>query len=316
MTVKLGVVMDAISSINYKKDSTLAMLWEAEKRGWEIYYFEQADLFLQDGFAYGDAKKLQVHRDENKWYSWHGQQTMLLEELDVILMRKDPPFNEAFIHTTQILEYAERAGVLVVNRPSALRDCNEKLFACDFPACMSPTLVTQSREKFLAFWQKHKDVICKPLNTMGGESVFRVREDDVNANVIYEVLTKRGTSQMMVQKFIPEISLGDKRILMINGEAVPYLLARIPQDGDWRGNLAVGAKGRVQQLTPREQFIAAQVGPVLRERGIYFAGLDVIGDYLTEINLTSPTCIREIEAGSDISVTGMLFDCLEKKMNS
>jgi glutathione synthase len=315
MTIKLGVVMDPIASIKYKKDSTLAMLWEAEKRGWEIYYFEQANLYLQDGMAYGDAKKLKVHHDENKWYSFHGETTMLLEEMDVILMRKDPPFNEAFIHTTQILEYAERSGVLIVNRPRALRDCNEKLFACDFPACMPATLVTQSREKFLSFWHQHGDVICKPLNTMGGESVFRVRKDDVNANVVYEVLTRRGKEQMMVQKFIPEISLGDKRILMIDGEPVPYLLARVPQDGDWRGNLAAGAKGQVQTLTPRDQFIAQQVGPVLRERGILFAGLDVIGDYLTEINITSPTCIREIEAGSDISVTGMLFDCIEKKLS-
>lgn len=315
MTIKLGVVMDPIASIKYKKDSTLAMLWEAEKRGWEIYYFEQADLYLQDGMAYGDAKKLKVHHDENKWYSFHGDEAMLLEEMDVILMRKDPPFNEAFIHTTQILEYAERSGVLIVNRPSALRDCNEKLFACDFPACMPATLVTQSREKFLSFWHQHEDVICKPLNTMGGESVFRVRKDDVNANVVYEVLTRRGKEQMMVQKFIPEISLGDKRILMIDGEAVPYLLARVPQDGDWRGNLAAGAKGIVQPLTPRDQFIARQVGPVLRERGILFAGLDVIGDYLTEINITSPTCIREIETGSDIAVTGMLFDVIEKKLS-
>jgi glutathione synthase len=315
MTIKLGVVMDAIASINYKKDSTLAMLWEAEKRGWEIYYFEQADLFLQDGFAYGDAKKLRVYHDENNWYSCDDEQTILLEELDVILMRKDPPLNEAYIHATQILEYAERAGTLVVNRPSALRDCNEKLFACDFPGCMPATLVTQSREKFLTFWQEHQDVICKPLNTMGGDSVFRVRKDDVNANVIFEVLTRRGSAQMMVQKFIPEIAFGDKRILMINGEAVPALLARVPQDGDWRGNLAVGAKGQVRPLTARDQFIAAQVGPILRERGIYFAGLDVIGDYLTEINITSPTCIREIEAGSDISVTQLLFDVIEKKLN-
>lgn len=314
MTIKLGVVMDPITSIKFKKDSTLAMLWEAEKRGYEIYYFEQANLYLQDGMAYGDARRMHVHHDENAWHSWHGAETILLEDLDIILMRKDPPFNEAFIHTTQILDYAERNGTLVVNSPRALRDCNEKLFACDFPVCMPATLVTQSREKFLAFWQKHQDVICKPLNTMGGESVFRVKADDVNANVIYEVLTRRGESQMMVQKFIPEISLGDKRILMINGEPVPYLLARVPQAGDWRGNLAVGAKGQVQALTPRDQFIAEQVGPVLRERGIYFAGLDVIGDYLTEINITSPTCIREIEAGCDFSVTGQLFDFLETKI--
>lgn len=312
MSLKLGVIMDPIASINYKKDSTLAMLWEADKRGYEIYYFEQTDLSLQDGVAYGHAKKLKVHHDDAAWYSWHGELTLPLAELDIILMRKDPPFNEAYIHTTQILEYAERAGVLVVNRPNALRDCNEKLFACDFPECMPPTLVTQSRQQFMDFWTKYHDVICKPLNTMGGESVFRLREGDVNANVVFDLLTKHGTSLMMMQSFIPEIALGDKRILMVNGEPIPHLLARIPQNGDWRGNLAVGAKGQVQPLTARDQFIAQQVGPILRERGIYFAGIDIIGDYMTEINITSPTCIREIDAGANISVAAQLFDCLEQ----
>ncbi|HTM63455.1 MAG TPA: glutathione synthase [Gammaproteobacteria bacterium] len=314
MTLKLGVVMDPIASIHYQKDSTLAMLWEAQTRGWEIYYFEQTDLYLQDGMAYGNAKRLHVQQNENAWYSWNGAQSMLLQDLDIMLMRKDPPYNAAYIHTTQILDYAERNGVLVVNRPSALRDCNEKLFACDFPACTPPTLVTQSRERFFEFWQKYQDIVCKPLDTMGGESVFRVRHDDVNTNVIYEVLTKHGKEQMMVQQYIPEITLGDKRILMIDGEAIPYLLARVPHGSDWRGNLAVGAKGKVQKLSPRDQFIADQVGPVLRERGILFAGLDVIGDYLTEINITSPTCIREIEAGSDSPVTKLLFDCIESKL--
>ena len=314
MTIKLGVVMDDIASIHYQKDTTLAMLWEAGKRGWEIYYFELADLFLRDGHAFGNARKLRVHHDDKQWYSWHGSETLPLAELDIILMRKDPPLNEAYIHATQILEYAERDGALVVNRPQSLRDCNEKLFACDFPQCMSPTLVTQSRATFIEFWQEHADVICKPLNTMGGESIFRVKKDDVNANVIYEVLTKRGKDQMMVQQFIPEISAGDKRILLIDGVAVPYLLARIPQSGDWRGNLAVGAKGEVRSLSTRDQFIAEQVGPVLRERGILFAGLDVIGDYLTEINITSPTCLQEIEKGANIPVAAMLFDCIEKKI--
>ncbi len=312
--MKLGVVMDAIASIKYKKDSTLAMLWEASKRGYEIYYFEQRDLFLQDGAAYGHAKKLNVYHDENKWFSFEGDLTLPLGELDVVLMRKDPPLNETYIHATQILEYAERDGVLVVNKPAALRDCNEKLFACDFPACMPPTMVTQSRQEFFAFWEKHQDIICKPLNSMGGDSVYRLRSGDVNANVIFDVLTRHETSYMMLQKFVPEISLGDKRILMIDGEPVPYLLARVPQGGDWRGNLAVGAVGEVRALGQREQFIAAAVGPVLRKRGIIFAGLDVIGDYLTEINITSPTCIREIEAGADISVTDLLFDCIENKL--
>lgn len=313
--MKLGVVMDAIASINYKKDSTLAMLWEAEKRGYEIYYFEQRDLFLEDGTAHGHAKKLQVFHDEMKWFNFDGEVTLPLTQLDVILMRKDPPLNETYIHTTQILEYAERDGVLVVNKPSALRDCNEKLFACDFPACMPPTMVTQSHHDFMTFWEKHQDIICKPLNSMGGDSVYRLRPGDVNSNVIFDVLTRNKTSYMMLQKFIPEITLGDKRILLIDGEAVPFLLARIPQSDDWRGNLAVGAKGKVQPLGEREQFVANAVGPVLRERGILFAGIDMIGDYLTEINITSPTCIREIEAESSVSITGLLFDCIEKKLS-
>lgn len=314
MKRKLGVVMDDIHSIQYEKDSTLAMLWEASRRDYEIYYFEQTDLFVLNGFSYGHAKLLQVHHDENKWFSFHGELNMPLADLDIILMRKDPPIGAAFLHTVQVLEYAERAGVIVVNRPSALLSCNEKIFACDFPECAPPTLVSASREKFLAFWHEFRDVICKPLDTMGGESVFRVRADDVNANVIYETLTAYGTNYMMVQKFIPEIKHGDKRILMINGEPVQHLLARIPQPGDWRGNLAAGAKGVVQPLSERDQFIAKTVGPVLRERGIYFAGLDVIGDYLTEINITSPTCIREIEAFSQEKISMKLFDCLEAKL--
>ena len=314
MTSKLGVVMDPIAAIKYQKDSTLAMLLEADKRGYDLYYFEQSDLFLRDGVAYGISKILQVRQDPTNWYSFGETETLPLAELDVILMRKDPPLDETFIHTTQILEYAERAGALVVNRPRALRDCNEKLFTCDFPDYMPPTLVTQSRDLFLKFWAEHQDVICKPLNAMGGESIFRLQQGDVNANVIFEVLTKRGKQQMMVQKFIPDIALGDKRILMIDGEAIPFLLARVPQVGDWRGNLAVGAKGEIRSLSARDQQIVDTVGPVLRERGIYFAGLDVIGECLTEINITSPTCIREIEAGANISVTGILFDCIQKHL--
>jgi glutathione synthase len=312
--MKLGVVMDAIASIKYKKDTTLAMLWEADKRGYEIYYFEQGDLYLQDGVAFGHARKLKVYHDEHQWFSFEGELQLPLADLDIILMRKDPPLNETYIHATQILEYAERDGVLVVNRPAALRDCNEKLFACDFPDYIPPTMVTQSRRDYYSFWENYQDIICKPLNSMGGDSVYRVRPGDVNANVIFDVLTRHQSSYMMLQKFIPEITTGDKRILMVDGQPIPYLLARVPQGGDWRGNLAVGAVGEVRPLGQREQAIAAAVGPVLRERGILFAGLDVIGDYLTEINITSPTCIREIEEGSDIQVTEMLFDCIEKNV--
>ena len=314
MTKRLGVVMDPIETIHYKKDSTLAMLWEAEARGWEIYYFEQGNLFLRDAIPYGHARQLNVFRDPVKWYTFLGEKTMPLADLDVILMRKDPPFNEEYIYTTYILEHAEQLGVLVVNRARSLRDCNEKLFAATFPQCMPPTMVTQSIKLLTEFINEHKDIVCKPLNSMGGTSVFRVKENDVNANVIFDTLTNEGTCYIMAQKFIPDIKSGDKRILMVNGGPVLHSLARIPQGDDWRGNLAVGAKGVVQPLTERDRFICAQVGPVLRERGLYFVGLDVIGDYLTEVNVTSPTCIRELDEQTGSNISGLLFDVIEKQL--
>ncbi len=295
MPVRLGVVMDPIASLQYKKDSTLAMLWEAQARGWHLYYFEQKDLFIRDGRAFGHAQELQVFQDAHHWFEFSAPQRIALGDLDVILMRKDPPFNEEYIYTTYILELAERLGTLVVNRPQALRDSNEKMFATHFPQCSPPTLVTQSSAMLREFWEEHRDIVCKPLNTMGGTSVFRLQEHDVNAAVIFEMLTRNGTFYIMAQKFIPEIKEGDKRILLIDGEPIPHVLARVPQGNDWRGNLAVGAKGKVQSLSERDRYICAQVGPVLREQGLVFVGLDVIGDYLTEINVTSPTCIREID---------------------
>lgn len=315
MTVRLGVIMDPIGSIHYKKDSTLAMLWEAQARGWEIHYFELKDLYLRDGVPFGEARKLQVSHDANNWYTFEDKQTIPLEKLDVVLMRKDPPFNEEYIYATYILEHAERQGVLVVNRPQSLRDANEKLFATYFPQCSPPALVTQSKDKLFAFWKEHKDIVCKPLNSMGGTLVFRLQEHDVNANVIFDTLTENETKYIMAQRFIPEIKSGDKRILIIDGEAVPHVLARVPQGNDWRGNLAVGAKGVVQPLSERDQYICQQVGPVLRERGLYFVGIDVIGDYLTEINVTSPTGIREIDAGAGINVSGLLMDAIVKRLN-
>lgn len=315
MKIKLGVVMDAISGIHYKKDSTLAMLWEAQAREWEIYYFELNDLFIRDGKAYGDAGVLKVFKDAEKWFALTEKKTLPLTELNLILMRKDPPFNEEYIYSTYILEHAERAGVLVVNRPQALRDSNEKLFATYFPQCSPPSIVTQSRQKLFEFWNEHQDIVCKPLNSMGGTSVFRLQDQDVNANVIFEILTCDESIYIMAQKFIPEIKHGDKRILMINGDPVSHVLARVPSNNDWRGNLAAGAKGIVQPLSARDKWICDQVGPVLRQRGLYFAGLDVIGDFLTEINVTSPTCIREIDAGAKLNVSAMLLDSLEKLLH-
>lgn len=308
MSIRLGVVMDPIDTIQPKKDSTFAMLLEAQARGWEILYFEQKDLFLRDGVPYGDAKLLQVVDQPESWFSFTGKKTLPLAELTIMLMRKDPPFNEQYIYTTYLLEHAESLGVVVVNRPRALRDANEKLFAASFPQCMVATLVTQSIEKLHAFWQEHGDIVCKPLNGMGGVSIYRLQPGDENANVIFAELTRQETVYMMAQKFIPEIVQGDKRILLINGEPFPHALVRIPQGADWRGNLAVGAKGVVQPLTERDQWIAAQLGPTLRNMGLYFVGLDVIGDYLTEVNVTSPTCIRELDHRLGSNIAKQLFD--------
>lgn len=308
----LGIVMDPIQAINYKKDSTLAMLWEAQDRGFKLHYLEQKDLYLRDGQAFGRARPLSVFRDANKWFVLGEGKAIPLREMDVILMRKDPPFNESYIYSTYILEHAERDGCLVINRAQSLRDANEKLFATYFPHCSPSTLVTQSISELQAFWITQGDIVCKPLNTMGGESIFRLRKDDVNANVIFETLTQNGKVYVMAQQFIPEIIAGDKRILLVNGNPIPHALARIPQGNDWRGNLAVGAKGRIQPLSDRDRFICAELGEALRQRGLYFVGIDIIGNFLTEINVTSPTGIRELDDALHINISAILFDCIEK----
>lgn len=313
--MRLGIVMDPIATIDYKKDSTLAMLWEAQMRGFEIYYFEQTDLFIRDGVPYGNASRLKVFQDPNRWYAREPTELIPLAELNVMLMRKDPPFNEQYIYTTYILEQAERFGVLVVNRPQSLRDANEKLFATRFPQCMAATIVTQDRALLAAFLHEHQEIVCKPLNSMGGANVFRVKHDDPNSNAIFDLLTLQGNLYMMAQRFIPEITQGDKRILMIDGEPIPHALARVPSPRDWRGNLAVGAKGIVTPLTDRDRWICAEVGPTLKSMGLIFVGIDVIGDYLTEINVTSPTCIREIDQGAELNVSGILFDKIIEKLN-
>lgn len=314
MTIQLGVIMDPIASIQYKKDSTLAMLFEAQDRGWILNYFEQQHLFLRDGVPYGFTRELRVARNPAGWFEFGPQRIIPLSDLNIILMRKDPPFNEEYIYSTYILDHAQRLGVLVVNRPQSLRDANEKLFATFFPQCSPPTLVTQSSERLRAFWREMGDIVCKPLNTMGGTSVFRLRENEVNATVIFETLTRNQTFYIMAQQFIPGIRDGDKRILLIDGEPIPHMLVRVPQGDDWRGNLAVGAKGIVAPLTERDRWICSQVGPVLRDLGLYFVGIDVIGDYLTEINVTSPTGICEIDAGAGINVSAVLLDALQKQL--
>jgi len=313
MTVRLGVVMDPIGSISYKKDSTLAMLWAAQDRGWELHYMEQQDLFLRNG-ARARSRRLQVYRDAARWFSMEEAREIALGELDVILMRKDPPFDNEFLYSTHILGAAMRDGCLVVNDPQALRDCNEKLFATQFPQCCPEFLVSRSSEQLRDFQREHGDVIFKPLDAMGGSLVFRVREGDPNISVILETLTGFGTTTIMAQRYIPEIVRGDKRILMIEGEPVPYALARIPAQGETRGNLAAGGTGEARALTDRDRWICAEVGPSLRARGLVFVGLDVIGDYLTEINVTSPTCIRELDKAHGLDIGGSLIDAVEARL--
>jgi len=314
MSISLGVVMDPIQNITVEKDSTFAMLLEAQRRGWDIWYMEQSGLFLEGDRTCGQMQQLQVKDALSHWHSLSSARTAPLDELDVILMRIDPPFDMEYIYTTYLLEQAEQHGTLVVNRPQSLRDANEKLFTARFPQCCAPTLVARSHRRILEFLEVHHDIILKPLGGMGGASIFRVRLGDPNTNVILETLTQHDTQFTMAQRFVPEISAGDKRILMVDGEPVPYALARIPKPGETRGNLAAGGTGQGQPLSENDYRIAHEVGPVLRERGILLAGLDVIGDYLTEINITSPTCIRELDRQFNLNISATLMDCIEEKL--
>jgi glutathione synthase len=314
--IRLGVVMDPIGSIHFKKDSTLAMLVEAQQRGYQLYYFEPRDLYISGSEARGVARELRVQYDPQHWFDLSNSHDMPLAQLDVILMRKDPPFDMDYIFSTYILELAEQAGVLVVNRPASLRDWNEKLAALQFPQCISPSLVSCRYDKLKQFIQQQQDTILKPLDSMGGGSIFRVTASDPNLNVILETLTRHQQRQIMAQRFIPEISAGDKRILLIDGVPIPYALARIPAQGETRGNLAAGGRGEGVALSKRDQWICEQVGPQLRERGLLFVGLDVIGDYLTEINVTSPTCIRELDSIYHLNISATLLDAIEQRLNS
>jgi glutathione synthase len=313
--IRLGVVMDPIGSIKIHKDSTFAMLLAAQARGWRLLYMEQADLSLRDDQCQTRVRELEVEDNPAGWYRLGEARNMPLQQLDVVLMRKDPPFDMEYIYTTYLLETAEANGSLVVNRPQSLRDANEKLFTSHFPQCTPATLVTRREEELRAFHREHGDIILKPLGGMGGTSVFRVKPDDANLGVIIETLTRHGSIYTMAQRFIPEITQGDKRILMIDGEPVPYALARIPAQGETRGNLAAGGRGEGIPLSERDRWIAAQVGPTLRDHGILFAGLDVIGDYLTEINVTSPTCIRELDAQFGLDIAGDLMDAIAAKLS-
>ncbi|QOL25686.1 glutathione synthase [Thalassotalea sp. LPB0316] len=316
MTIKLGVVMDPIEHINVKKDSSLAMMLEAQKRGFELYYMQMKDLYLFQGEARAHVQIVSVANDVDNWYQVLEEKDIALSELDAILMRKDPPFDTEYIYATYMLERAELAGTLIVNKPQSLRDCNEKLFTAWFPELSAKTLVTRNAKQIREFHQAEKDVIIKPLDGMGGSSIFRIKEGDANVGVIIETLTNHGSQYAMVQEYMPEIKDGDKRILIVNGEPMPYCLARIPAQGETRGNLAAGGSGVARPLSASDKLIAETIAPELKKRGLYFVGLDVIGDKVTEINVTSPTCIREIEAAYPINISGKLMDAIEHTLKN
>ncbi len=314
MHVRLGIVMDPIDRISFKKDSSLAMLLSAQSRGWSLFYMEQQDLYQLAGQARARMRSLQVFDNPQHWFELGDEIDEPLSDLTVILMRKDPPFDNEFVYSTYLLEQAEAAGSLVVNSPQSLRDCNEKLFATLFPQCTPATLVSRRPDILREFAKQQRDIILKPLDGMGGSSIFRHREDDPNLSVILETLTAHGTQQIMAQQYLPAIKDGDKRILMIDGEPIPYCLARIPAAGETRGNLAAGGRGEARPLTDKDRWIAEQVGPELRKRGLLFVGLDVIGEHLTEINVTSPTCIREIDDAFDTKIGDQLMDAIARKL--
>jgi glutathione synthase len=314
MSIKIGVVMDPISQVKVKKDSSMAMMLEAQARGYEIYYMEMQDLYLEQGVCRATAAKVQVFDDTEHWYELDEREDINVADLDAVLMRKDPPFDTEFIYATYMLERAEVAGTLIVNKPQSLRDCNEKLFTAWFPELTPKTLVTRNNQKIREFHKENKDIIIKPLDGMGGSSIFRIGENDPNVGVILETLTANSTQYAMVQEYLPEIVDGDKRILIVNGEPMPYCLARIPAQGETRGNLAAGGRGEARPLSASDKFIAETIAPELKKRGLFFVGLDVIGNKVTEINVTSPTCIREIEAAYPINISGKLMDAIEQNI--
>ena len=315
MTIKIGIVMDPISDVKIHKDSSFAMLLEAQTRGWELYYLEMQDLYLDNGRCYATSKKLTVQRDPNNFYQLEEATDHPLADLDAVLMRKDPPFDTEYIYATYMLERAESEGCLIVNKPQSLRDANEKLYTAWFSEFTPTTLVTRSDKKIREFHTEHHDVILKPLDGMGGASIFRIKENDPNVGVIIETLTEHGQRYCMAQAFIPDIKNGDKRILIVDGEPMPYALARIPAEGETRGNLAAGGRGVAQPLSETDWHIANTIGPTLKEKGLIFVGLDVIGDKVTEINVTSPTCIQEIDNTYGTNISGKLMDAIEKRIN-
>ena len=316
MPYKLGIIMDPIERIKVKKDSSFAMLLEAQHRGWNIHYMLVDDLRLDHDRVVAESRSLAVRDDPQDWFEAASQETIDLADMDVVLMRKDPPFNMEYIYATYLLELVQKQGTLVVNRPDSLRDCNEKLFTAWFPQCCAPTLVSSKLADFNRFLAEQTDIVVKPLDGMGGKSIFIVHEHDKNRNVVFETLTDHEQRFAMAQRYIPEINQGDKRVILIDGNPVPYALARIPSEKDNRGNLAAGASAVGVELSSRDRWICDQVGPELSNRGLLFVGLDIIGDYLTEINVTSPTCIRELDQIYDLNISSDLFDVIEHKLDT
>ncbi len=314
MPIACAVVMDSINAINVAKDSTFAMLLEAQRRGYALYYIKPDSLSVRSGKAWAQMASLKVADSEQNWFELAGFEAKPLTDVQIVLMRTDPPVDSNYLHDSIILSLAQKDGVLIVNDPQGLRDLNEKLAALLFPQCCPETLVSRDKAELKAFAETHGEVVLKPLDGMGGRSIFRTQHGDPNLNVIIETLTEGGQALVMAQRYIPEITQGDKRILLIDGEPVPYCLARIPQGTDFRGNLAAGGRGEGRPLSDRDRWIAAQVGPELKRRNMIFVGLDVIGDYLTEVNVTSPTCIRELDKQFGLNIAGQMFDAIEVRL--
>lgn len=314
MTIKLGIVMDSIDKINITKDSSFAMLLEAQDRSWQLFYMEIGDLYLRNGRTYARTRSITVKRNPKQWFSIIAEQKLTLDQLDVILMRKDPPFNQDYIYCTHLLEIAEAHGAYVVNKPQSLRDANEKLYTAWFPGCYTDTLVTRNSQLIREFLVKHQEIILKPLDGMGGTSIFHCCLNDPNLSVILEIMTQHNQNLVMAQRYLPEITEGDKRILVIDGVAVPYALARIPASGETRGNLAAGGRAEGQPLSDRDHWLVEQIGPTLKAKGLVFVGLDVIGQYVTEINVTSPTCVQELDRQFDLNISALLMNHIENHL--
>lgn len=319
MSIKLGIIMDPLQSINIKKDSSFAMMLAAQKLGWEIHTIYQPDLYTKNEKPWALSRITRVEDNSDHWFDFDTELDINLASLDAILMRKDPPFDMEYITSTYILQLAEQLGTLIVNKPASLRDFNEKMFITQFPQCCTPFMVSRSKKRLRDFitdryQDEQQDVILKPLDGMGGASIYRVNPHDHNLSVILETVSENEKRTVMAQQFIPEITQGDKRVLLVDGEAVPYALARIPASGETRGNLAAGGTGVGVELSERDRWICQQVGPVLKQQGILFAGIDIIGDYLTEINITSPTCIRELDQIYSLDIAGDLMRCIEQHL--